>query len=80
MEDEPDATVSKFRLLLIRQCKQILPLEKNGAAARAVERAKDVQQGAFAGPRCANDGQHFAARDSEIDPLEDRQLKAFHLE
>src|SRR5262245_45831593 len=71
LKDEADLVVAESRQLGLRQRERVLVVELNASAARAVERSKDVQEGALAGAGRAGNGQRFAALESQIDSAED---------
>src|SRR5262249_52292345 len=57
LKDEADVPVAKVSQLLFRQGEGVLALHGYLALRRTVQRAKDVQQGAFAGSRWTHDRQ-----------------------
>lgn len=78
LKHEADPPISELRLLGVRHSKKVLSIERDTAPARCIERANDVEQGTFTGPRSAHNGHEFTALNLEVDSLENRQLVRPH--
>lgn len=71
LEDEADRLVAQGGQARAGQVGGRLPVEPDDAGAGQVERADAVHQRALAGAGFADDGEHLALLDREIDSLED---------
>src|SRR5690349_13709252 len=49
LEHEPDPPIPEFRLLCIRHPKEVMLIERHRTPARLIERADNMEQGAFPG-------------------------------
>ncbi len=70
LEDEPDQLRSRGRQLTVAECRHRHPGDADGARARPVERADDVQQRRLSGSRRSHDGDEFAFVDAQADTVE----------
>jgi hypothetical protein len=64
------------RARAIVERRERLPVDRHFAVCRAVERAHQVQQRRFAGPGGADDRNHLAAADPQVDAGERSNLAA----
>jgi len=80
LEDEPDPFITELRLLRLGHAKEVLPIERDGSAARFIKRADNVEQGALAGPGGAHNGDQLAALNLKIDSLEHGHFVGSHRE
>ena len=63
LEHETDLAVAHGRQFVVSQLVKILAGKKHAASGRPVERAGDLEQGAFARTRGPNDGYRFTGSD-----------------
>ncbi len=75
--------VAQLPLLRRGELVQRLAAELHRAAGRGIEPTEQVQQGALAAARCADDGQRLASADLQIDAVQHGEVnrpfaKAFH--
>ena len=73
LEDEADHLVAEARQLRFGQGEGVAAADLHGAAARLVEGADNVQEGALARARGPRDRQRLARLQLEVDPVEDAQ-------
>ena len=68
--DKPEVPVAHVALCARAQSGQVLAHQLHAATGRRVQRAQQVQQGALARSRCADDGQCFAGMHLQVDALQ----------
>src|SRR5229473_3647259 len=76
LEHEADRAIAKIRQLRLGKGKWILVVQTNRSGGRRVERAQDMQQGAFAGAGRPHDRQRLAPLQSQIEITKNRQRPA----
>jgi hypothetical protein len=74
LEDEAHALAAQPGQLVVREAVVALPVQRDAAAGRGLERADDVQQGALAGARGAHDRDELPALDAEVDAVQGAHL------
>ena len=70
LEDEADLLVADRGELEAGELRDVLAVQAVGALGRRVEAAEDVHEGGLAGARGADDRDHLALLDLEVDPAE----------
>lgn len=73
LENEADVAVAESGELAGRVAGDIFAVVEDFAAVGGVERAEDVEKGAFAGTAGAGDGDHFTVGDDEVDAAQDAE-------
>ena len=76
LEDETNLLIAHRGQIEVVQLTEIAAVEQDLAGGRPVERADDIQHGAFARTRRSGNGQRFPASDFEGDPVEDLHVFA----
>ena len=67
LKDEPDGSISKFGQLSVVHVEHRTPVEPHLAGRRHVQRSQDVEEGALAGSRCADQRHQLALADRQGD-------------
>ena len=78
LEDEPDPFITELRLLRLGHAKEVLSIECDGSAARLIEGADNVEQGALTGSGGTHNGDQFSALYLKIDSLEHGHFVGSH--
>ena len=73
--DETQVPVAQIALHAGAQLRQVLAHQLHAAAGGRIERAQQVQQGALAGTRGADDGQRLAGVHLQVDALQHRHVE-----
>ena len=74
LEDEAEQAVAHRIPMPFRTVVDALGIHQDRPRIGGVEQAKDVQEGALAGPAGPHHGDHLAAFGLQIDPSQDRNL------
>ncbi len=77
LEDEADALVAECRELTARELGDVAALAGDRTRCGQVEGAEQVEQGALAGARRADDADHLSRRDHEVDAAQHLHHRAF---
>ena len=76
LKNESNGAIAQLAELSLVATVNRLPSDYYVPARRFVQCAKDMEQRALAGAAGADDGDHFAARNREVDPVEHMKLVA----
>jgi hypothetical protein len=80
LEDEADGAVAESRQARTAHGGELFAVHRDGAGAHDVERADAVEQRRLAGARLADDADHLAFVDGEIDAAQDLERSSHVLE
>ena len=80
LPDEPDGPTAEPRAVRVAHPAEVVARHDGPARGRDIHAAEDGEQRRLAAPRCADDGDHLAAVDEEVEALERDDLELGQLE